>query len=444
MSDSAQRAADHRPYFFLSYAHTPRYGAGGPDPDMWVERLFRDLCGHVMAMTDLPAGAPAGFMDREIRSGEGWSERLGEVLASCRVFVPLFSPRYFASEMCGKEWYAFAQRAIYHHAKSNRPAEAIVPALWVPMPPEQLPGPAERLQFNHRAFGDRYVTDGLYGLIKLRIFAEEYEAAVYELAKRIVSVADTIRLAPGSPVEFRQAPSAFGRPSVGPRPMHVTVAAPTSHDLPPGRSADYYGKQSQDWNPYHPDSARPLAYVAQDLVRSLNYQPTVSSFDHEPLPAAGQPPTRPEILLIDRWALENEERRRKLAAFDAHPHPWVSVVVPWNRDDPDSRGAEAELIEKLERTMPHQMSHGRAACQAAAKGVYSMEAFGHLLPQVAEAAAQEYLRHAEVFPPAPPGGGSHSERPRLRGPMAGYSTTHYVPNMRDIAPDAEDTDDSQS
>jgi FxsC-like protein len=411
---------------------------------MWVERLFRDLCGHVMAMTDLPAGAPAGFMDREIRSGEGWSERLGEVLASCRVFVPLFSPRYFASEMCGKEWYAFAQRAIYHHAKSNRPAEAIVPALWVPMPPEQLPGPAERLQFNHRAFGDRYVTDGLYGLIKLRIFAEEYEAAVYELAKRIVSVADTIRLAPGSPVEFRQAPSAFGRPSVGPRPMHVTVAAPTSHDLPPGRSADYYGKQSQDWNPYHPDSARPLAYVAQDLVRSLNYQPTVSSFDHEPLPAAGQPPTRPEILLIDRWALENEERRRKLAAFDAHPHPWVSVVVPWNRDDPDSRGAEAELIEKLERTMPHQMSHGRAACQAAAKGVYSMEAFGHLLPQVAEAAAQEYLRHAEAFPPVPPGGGSHSERPRLRGPMADYSTTHYVPNMRDIAPEAEDTDDSQS
>ncbi|GGW35830.1 TIR-like protein FxsC [Streptomyces xantholiticus] len=445
MSDSAQRAADHRPYFFLSYAHTPRYGAGGPDPDMWVERLFRDLVGHVMAMTDLPAGAPAGFMDREIRSGEGWSERLGEVLASCRVFVPLFSPRYFASEMCGKEWYAFAQRAIYHHAKSNRPAEAIVPALWVPMPPEQLPGPAERLQFNHRAFGDRYVTDGLYGLIKLRIFAEEYEAAVYELAKRIVSVADTTRLAPGSPVEFRQAPSAFGRPSVGPRPMHITVAAPTSHDLPPGRAADFYGKQPQDWNPYHPDSARPLASIAQDLVRSLNYQPTVSSFDHESLAAAGQPPTRPEILLVDRWALENEDRRRKLAAFDAVPRPWVSVVVPWNRDDPDSsRESEAALIEKLERTMPHHMSHGRAACQAAAKGVYTMEAFGQLLPQVAEAAAQEYLRHAEVFPPAPPGGGSHSERPRLRGPMADYGATHYVPNVRDIAPDAEDTDDSQS
>ncbi|NEE46574.1 TIR domain-containing protein, partial [Streptomyces sp. SID8455] len=78
----------------------------------------------VMAMTDLPAGASAGFMDREIRSGEGWSERLGETLATCRVFVPLFSPRYFASEMCGKEWHAFEQRAIHHRARSNQPAEA--------------------------------------------------------------------------------------------------------------------------------------------------------------------------------------------------------------------------------------------------------------------------------------------------------------------------------
>ncbi|MFD7947296.1 TIR-like protein FxsC, partial [Streptomyces sp. NPDC059744] len=282
---------------------------------MWVERLFQDLCGHVMAMTDLPAGAPAGFMDREIRSGEGWSERLGEVLATCRVFVPLFSPRYFASEMCGKEWYAFAQRAIHYRARHNQPAEAIVPALWVPVPPSQLPGPAERLQFNHRDFGDRYVSDGLYGLIKLRLFAEEYERAVYELAKRIVNVADTMRIGTGRPVDYRLAPSAFGSPSsgvTGPRPMQVTIAAATRHDLPEGRSVDYYGDNPQDWNPYHPASARPLAYVAEDLVRSLNYQATIASFDEESGPPEGkQPPSRPEILLVDRWALQDEDRRRR-------------------------------------------------------------------------------------------------------------------------------------
>ncbi|WP_329115024.1 TIR-like protein FxsC [Streptomyces sp. NBC_01465] len=448
MAGTAQpRTADHRPYFFLSYAHTPKHGAGGPDPDMWVERLFRDLCGHVMAMTDLPAGAPAGFMDREIRSGEGWSERLGDVLANCRVFVPLFSPRYFASEMCGKEWYAFAQRAIQHQARSNRPTEAIVPALWVPVPPHQLPGPAERLQFNHGDFGERYVTDGLYGLIKLKIFNEQYEHAVYELAKRIVSVADDAAVRPGRPVDYRIAPSAFGPPSAGPRPMQLTVAAPTRHELPEGRVADYYGDSPLDWNPYHPIAVRPLVSMAEDLVRALNYQASTVSFDEQVLHLDGkQPPSHPEVLIVDRWALHDEDRRNRLAAFDAEHRPWVSVIVPWNRDDHQSRAAENDLAAKLEDTMPAKLREGRATSRAAAKGVPSMEAFGAVLPQVIEAAAQQYLKHAAVYPPAPPpGGGGHSERPRLEGPMAGgYGTTHYSPGMRDFAPDTEDTDDSQS
>ncbi|WP_328723899.1 TIR-like protein FxsC [Streptomyces sp. NBC_00247] len=431
-----QRASDHRPYFFLSYAHTPGYG-GGTDPDMWVERLFQDLCGHVMAMTDLPAGTPAGFMDREIRSGEGWSERLGSVLATCRVFVPLFSPRYFASEMCGKEWYAFEQRAIHHRARSNQSAEAIVPALWVPVPPSQLPGSAERIQFNHRDFGERYVSDGLYGLIKLRLFAQEYERAVYELAKRIVTVADTVRIDTGRPVDYRLAPSAFGSRSSGagaPKPMRITIAAPTRHDLPPGRDTAYYGDNPQDWNPYHPAAARPLAYVTEELVRSLNYQAVIGSFDED----TGQledkrAPTTPEILILDRWALQDEDRRRRLAAFDAENRPWVILVVPWNRDDPQSPDAEAELTAILERTLPVKMSQGRAFCRVAAKGVPSMEAFGQILPQVVEVAAQQYLRNATVYPPG--SGGGHSERTRLTGPMG---NTQFIPDTLHPGTQAED------
>ncbi|MFD0354461.1 TIR-like protein FxsC [Streptomyces sp. NPDC127110] len=424
LRDGGRVPASVQPYFFLSYAHTPRFGPGGPDPDMWVERLFRDLCSHIMALTDLPAGSEAGFMDREIRSGEGWSERLGAALATCRVFVPLFSPRYFASEMCGKEWFAFAQRTIQHGAVSNQPAaEAIVPALWVPVPPSQLPGPAERLQFNHNTFGERYVTDGLYGLIKLRGYAEQYEQAVYELARRIVRVAETVRLHPVRPLDYRVVPSAFGHsggqgavPGGSPsRTLHVTVAAASRHDLPDGRSPEYYGESALDWNPYHPTSQRPVAYVAEDLVRNLNYQTTMSSFDDE----AGhfdskQPPTRPEILIVDRWAVEDEQRRQRLAAFDQEHRPWINVVVPWNRYDHQSRAKEAELARRLEETLPVKMSQGRAACRAAANGVASMETLGQILPQVVEAAAQQYLRHAQVYLPA---GNTSTERPRLLGPM---------------------------
>lgn len=390
-----------------------------------------------MAMTDLPAGAPAGFMDREIRSGEGWSERLGGVLATCRVFVPLFSPRYFASEMCGKEWYVFEQRAIHHRARSNQPAEAIVPALWVPVPPSQLPGPAERLQFNHRDFGDRYVSDGLYGLIKLKLFAQEYERAVYELAKRIVSVADTVQISPGRPVDYRLVPSAFGAPGSGagaPRPMQITIAAPTRHDLPEGRHDAYYGDNPQEWNPYHPASARPLAYVAEELVRSLNYQAVVTSFDEESARPDGKTrPGTPEILLLDRWALQDEDRRRRLAAFDAENRPWVTMVVPWCRDDHQGRAAEAELTELLEETMPVKMRQGRAYCRIAAKGVPTMEAFGQILPQVVEVAAQQYLRHARAYPPGT--SGRHSERTRLMGPMG---STQFIPDLHETATDAED------
>ncbi|WP_424215630.1 TIR-like protein FxsC [Streptomyces sp. BI20] len=408
-----------QPYFFLSYAHTPRFGPGGPDPDMWVERLFRDLCSHVMALTDLPAGSDAGFMDREIRSGEGWSERLGTALAQCRVFVPLFSPRYFASEMCGKEWFAFAQRTIHHGAVHDRPAEAIVPALWVPVPPSQLPGPAERLQFNHNTFGDRYVTDGLYGLIKLRSYAEQYERATYELAKRIVRVAEQVRLDAGRPLDYRSVPSAFGPRdgAGGAKHLQVTVAAGTRHDLPEGRDPEYYGESALDWNPYHPMTRRPVAYVVEDLVRSLNYRTTTVSFDDEAGSGdAKQPPTRPEILLVDRWALADEHRRRRLAAFDQEHRPWITVVVPWNRYDPQSRAHEGELVDRLEETMPVKMGQGRAASRAAANGVSGMEALGQILPQVVEAAAQQFLRHAQVYPPAGAGAGP-AERPRLLGPM---------------------------
>jgi FxsC-like protein len=394
---------------------------------MWVERLFRDICNHVMALTDLPAGSDVGFMDREIRSGEGWSERLSVALATCRVFVPLFSPRYFNSEMCGKEWFAFAQRAVHHGAVRNQTAEAIVPALWVPVPPEQLPGPAERLQFNHSTLGERYVTDGLYGLIKLRGYAEQYESAVYELAKRIVKVAQTVRLEPIRPLDYRVVPSAFGsHGSAGPagaaggggtpaRTLHVTVAAASRHDLPEGRSPEYYGDSALDWNPYHPVAQRPIAYVAEDLVRNLNYQTTVSSFDDEVGHLdSKQLPTRPEILIVDRWAVEDEHRRQRLAAFDRDPRPWINVVVPWNRYDHQSRAKEQELFHRLEETMPVTMSQGRAACRVAANGVANMETLGQILPQVVEAAAQQFLRHAQVYPPV---GGTPTERPRLLGPM---------------------------
>jgi hypothetical protein len=94
---------DAAPYFFLSYAHTPRFAGEPGNPDIWVVNLFRDLCSDIMQLTNLPPGAKPGFMDRELRAGSDWPSGLAHALATCRVFVPLYSRRYFDSEQCGSQ-----------------------------------------------------------------------------------------------------------------------------------------------------------------------------------------------------------------------------------------------------------------------------------------------------------------------------------------------------
>ena len=99
---------DDRPYFFLSYARTPkRDPADRDDPDRWVYKLYKDLCAEILQMTDARP-EEAGFMDRENQIGALWSPELTSALARCRVFVPLYSRRYFESDNCGREWFAFA------------------------------------------------------------------------------------------------------------------------------------------------------------------------------------------------------------------------------------------------------------------------------------------------------------------------------------------------
>ena len=146
---------DNAPYFFLSYAHTPRQEGSPGDPDIWVANLFQDLSAHIMQLTNLPPGATPGFMDRELRPGSDWPTRLAQALATCRVFVPLYSRRYFGSEHCGKEWFAFSRRVLNHVARAG-PAEAIIPALWVPVAPALLPEAAKSIQFDPGQLGERY------------------------------------------------------------------------------------------------------------------------------------------------------------------------------------------------------------------------------------------------------------------------------------------------
>jgi FxsC-like protein len=410
-------ARDAAPYFFLSYAHTPRQEGDPGDPDIWVGQLFRDLCSHILQLTNLPPGVPPGFMDRELRSGADWPARVAHALATCRVFVPLYSLRYFDSEQCGKEWFAFSRRALNHAARGAGGSEAIIPALWVPVMPAYLPEAAKSIQFDHRELGDRYSTHGFYGIIKLSRYSSDYEEAVYELARRIVDVAQNTHIDPEHPARYEFTASAFGVPGRtqgGRRRLRITVVAPDLSDLPPSRSGAHYGPAARDWNPYRPESVRSLADHAADLARNLGYRPEVGDLDEHLEALLGSEETcGPGLLIVDAWATTQPECQRKLQQIDALDKPWIQVVVPWNREDAEFAGAEAMLRQSLDVALRDKIAAGRMDCRIAVNGVPNLAAFGTVLPAVVQVAARQYLRNAQAYPPAGPG----IERPRLIIPV---------------------------
>ncbi|MEV7384482.1 TIR-like protein FxsC [Streptomyces sp. NPDC091215] len=413
------------PYFFLSYAHTPGDGADGSDRDLWVHRLFRDLSDHILQMTTV-SGHDAGFMDRTIRTGQVWPSQLAQSLTECRVFVPLYSPRYFISPWCGKEWTVFGRRRtrFVDQAETGVPS-AVVPVIWSPVPDRQLPHSVRDMQYTNPDMGSRYRTFGLYGLIKVNSFRREYERAVLHLARRIVEVGESVAVEPGDGASLETAHDAFAPPrtarSTTRRTLRISVAAGSHGRLPEGRGPGCYGSSPLAWNPYHPETHQPLVKTAEAVAGRLDYRPVVQEFDQESGPADG-----PEILLLDRWVLRDPGHRERLKVFDAdHTRP-TGLVVPWNETDPDSEGVRHELAAEVEAAMPRRMSRQREAGRSAALGIPDHRTFNDLLPEVVTWASKEYLRTAVPHPPS----GTGTERFRLGGGSGGQAGRPPHPQRR--------------
>jgi hypothetical protein len=208
VSGRVPQGAEHRsaPVFFLSYARHHRAAEDktgtAEDPDRWTLRFFDDLTFEVAELTTLARDSRPGFMDREVRVGQEWPRRISEALAACRVFLPLYTPRYFTSLSCASEWYLFQARQSAHELTSGTRPEAIIPVLWLPMPDAELPAAARALQFDHHALGEAYARLGFLQLIRLARFKDEYQLAIHALAREVVRVALSGAPQAAKPVDF--------------------------------------------------------------------------------------------------------------------------------------------------------------------------------------------------------------------------------------------------
>lgn len=413
---------DDRPYFFLSYARTPkRDPADREDPDRWVYKLYKDLCSAILQMTDARP-EEAGFMDRENKIGTQWSPELNAALARSRVFVPLYSRRYFESDNCGREWFAFARREITRRARGRQLVDAIVPALWTRLPREQLPHVAQSVQFDHNFLGERYCTEGFYGIMKLQNYRADYQRAVHRLAERIIAIgdesvhfADETATRPMTTADFDSLPSAFGPASArrtADGDLRIAVLAHDTSTLPAGRTPDYYGATPYHWSPYRPDYPQPLADYAQELAKKcLDFKPLVGAFEDGPTDWAGDAHSvPPSLCLVDPWVSLSADHQEQLKQLDRVEEPWVSVLVPWNSQDAGTHQAKDDLHANLGQHLGRKLASVPRRCQMAASGIPSLQDFGQILPEMTMIMLKRFRKEATAHPPA----GPIIERPRLR------------------------------
>jgi FxsC-like protein len=414
---------DLRPYFFLSYTHTPERP--------WVEKLFQDIRLEVLERTTLPVSSPVGFMDTDtVPLGGVWREEVARALATCSVFVPLFSPRYFTSEECGVEWHAFAQRILDHQLLHPGKAPLIVPALWTPVNPHDLPGVAQRIQLYHADLGVEYTKEGFYTLIKNSLYRHEYVTAIQRLAVHIIQAVETCRLRPCDVRDLGPRRNAFdmpGRRAPADRRLNVIVVASTEAAVPPGRNAKFYGRTANDWNPFHPATHQVIADYAAGVARLNCYEPTVLGVDEgmdllmRQDPAAGL-----GLLLVDAWSALDSHLAASLRQLDAAAG-WVATMVPWNLDDPQTRARSSELRGRLTELLPHRLGAARPFSTVNVSGVATLEEFRTRLPEVLDGALNGYLNHADAHPPS----GTIPARPRLSNPREGAPGAEREAGERD-------------
>jgi FxsC-like protein len=397
-------------YFFLSYAHpSPLAGTRQSDPDPWVRRFFDDLkasvAGHAAPRTELDHG----FFDQNIRTGANWKVSLTQALGTAEIFVPLYSPAYFARSWPGREWACFRGRLDL--AGLEDPMRRFAPVLWIPLPKDQDP-PGLPAAMAVGSGEPEYAENGLRALLRLSPYRDAYRVVVDRLARRIVELAEDAPVGPSAVPDIDETESAFG--DDGSLGLAVAVAAPTAGALPAGRDAGRYGETGEDWRPFREEQELPLTAYAEDVAERLDFAAEVIDIGRRNR-LVDQHGDRlgdgPGIVLIDPWFAATRDGPAVLRTVFAGLPSWVLPLIVL--DTPDD-GRTARLAEDVRTILVAARAIPTEAARRATDGVGSLKEFLSIMPVLIAEAERQYLRHGPVGPaarPASPRGGLRGGRP---------------------------------
>ncbi|WP_422739705.1 TIR-like protein FxsC [Micromonospora sp. WMMD729] len=189
-------------YFYLSYARG--------DDDALVNQFYEDLNAEVRLIAGLSRDPEVGFVDRTLLLGETWSERLSAALSTCRTFVVLSTPRYYLSDVCGREWSVFSSRLRQvPDERRQASSRALVVLPWIPHGSERVPEIVR--PFRSSNLMPEFVFDrvGVRQLMRLKRHHDAYLDLLDGLAHRIVAAAEQFPVPDTAFFSVASAPNAF-------------------------------------------------------------------------------------------------------------------------------------------------------------------------------------------------------------------------------------------
>ena len=397
-------------YFFLSYAHSPPLASSWQgteiqlaDPDRWVRDFFEDLTRAVSRHASPRSGLDLGFFDQDIPLGSDWKASLTDALSMAEVFVPLYSPGYFARSLPGREWACFQERLS--RVGLHDPVQRSAPVLWIPLPGRRnLPGLKEALDIGGSE--PAYAENGLRALLRIASYRGSYNVIVNRVARRVVDLAESAPLRPSSVPDIDDVQSPFSAEEAM-AVFAVAVAAPPRGKLPADHDLAGYGDRSTDWRPFPRDQERSLADYAARVAEQLDFAVLVTGIEK----TGDLLDTKPGIILIDPWFIADDQRLRLFKSFVQGLPEWILPLLIVGSPE-DAR--TTELAQRVRTILVESGPARSETASRAIRGVSSLNDFTTLVPILVTEAERQYLRHGPIHrSTARPG-----SRPRLAGDPA--------------------------
>ncbi|WP_316526814.1 TIR-like protein FxsC [Kitasatospora brasiliensis] len=329
-----------RPYFFFSYARRDFEAE-----DAFVNQFFNDLRDELGRLLGTAVRAEElAFRDTEqLRLGDDWAGRLATMLGRSRTMIALYSPAYFASLYCGKEWTAFRGRVLRHREDTGELVPALVPVLWEPVSSGELADEVTKIQWVQPDMGDAYARHGLRALLRTA------RSGAYEQVVRVVAerVRDAAARRLGELPEFDLSavrgyfpPPPAPEPAPSPGMVRLFIAAGRASEAG-AEGGSYtggrYGAEPWQWAPYYPPARPSLVVRAQQVITTAGHTTTMEEIGPglgEKLDQARED-SQVSVLLVDPWVADSDRYRAALSEYDDQNHPVTGVVVPIGGNDPD-------------------------------------------------------------------------------------------------------------